>query len=132
MKAGNIIFRNQSDIARYWFPGQGPYFLELEYDTLLKNGDNLFANRTQVLYGIESSGKGNLFVGPFYEIVRAGAARLTRQRIGLIVYTEKVSNPSWFGANRYYVQFGYNLEDPNRAQELFFLIGLGREFDIKF
>lgn len=131
MKAGDFILRNQSDLARYWFPGKGPYFLELEYDTLLKNGDNLFANRTQVLEEINISETGTLLAGPFYEIVRAETARLTRQRIGFLVYAERAKT-AWFGATRYYVQIGYNLKDPNRAQELFFVIGLGREIDIKF
>jgi hypothetical protein len=131
LKAGGLILRNQSDIAWYRFPGKGPYFLELEYDTLLKNGDLLFANRTQALKEIGNSEKGVMLVGPFYEVVRAEAARLTRERIGLLFYTEQGPQLEFFHDTHFFAQVGYNLEDPNRAREVFFILGVGGNFGIK-
>ena len=49
-KVANFIIRNQTDLAYYTFPGRGSYFLELFYNTLMKDGDYLVANRTQFLY----------------------------------------------------------------------------------
>jgi hypothetical protein len=132
MKVGNILLRNQSDIARYWFPeDKGPYFLELEYDTLLKNNDTLLANRTQALLEIGKPSTGQTLIGPFYEIVYADAARLTRQRVGLLFYSEKGPSSAFFGARHYFAEVGYNLEDTNRAYQEFILIGIGTDFSMK-
>ncbi len=131
MKIGSLVLRNQSDFAWYRFPGRGPYFLELEYDTLLKNGDHLFANRTQVLTEIGNSGDGITLIGPFYEVLHAEAASLTRQRLGLLLYTERGPKLGFFDTTRYFSQIGYNLEDRNRGQQIFFIIGVGGDFGLK-
>jgi hypothetical protein len=126
LKIGDIVLRNQSDIAKYWFPGKGPFFLEQEYDTLLKNGDHLFANRTQVLKEISGGpGNGSILLGPYYELVHAEAADLTRQRIGVLFYSEQSHKNRPFDTSHFFAEIGYNLEDRNRGHEIYFLIGVG-------
>jgi hypothetical protein len=126
LKTGDIVLRNQSDIAQYRFPGRGPFFLEQEYDTLLRNGDHLYANRTQVLKEIGGGpGHGDTFLGPYYELVHAEAADLTRQRIGLLYYSEKSSKGRPFDVTHIFAEIGYNLKDRNRGQEIYFLVGVG-------
>lgn len=131
VKTGGLILRNQSDFAWYRFPGKGPYFLELEYDTLLKNNDHLFANRTQALAELGDSGNDPSLIGAFYEVVHAEAADLTRRRIGLLLYTERGPRLRFFGTTRYFAQIGYNLEDRNRGHQVFFIIGVGGDFSVK-
>lgn len=126
LKIGDIVVRNQSDIAKYWFPGKGPFFYEQEYDTLLKDGDHLYANRTQVLREMSrGAGSGSNLLGPFYEIVHAEAADLTRQRVGLLFYSEQSHKKRSFEMSHFFAEIGYNLQDRNRGQEIFFLIGVG-------
>lgn len=126
LKIGDIVLRNQSDIAKYWFPGKGPFFLEQEYDTLLNDGDHLFANRTQVLKEISSGpDKGSILLGPYYELVHAEAADLTRQRIGVLFYSEQNHKKLSFETTHFFAEIGYNLQDRNRGQEIYFLIGVG-------
>ena len=45
---GPVIIMNQTDLTYERFNGDGPYFLELEYNTLVKDGDYVIANRTQI------------------------------------------------------------------------------------
>jgi hypothetical protein len=126
LKAGDFVLRNQSDIAHYRFPGTGPFFLEQEYDTLLRNGDHLYANRTQVLKEIRGGpGSGSIFLGPYYELVHAEAADLTRQRIGVLFYSEQNRRNRFFDSSHFFAEIGYNLEDRNREGEVFLLIGVG-------
>lgn len=126
LKLGDIVLRNQSDIAKYRFPGKGPFFFEQEYDTLLKNGDHLFANRTQALKEISGGpDNGSIFLGPYYELVHAEAADLTRQRMGLLFYSEQNHNNRPLDTSHFFAEIGYNLKDRNRGHEMFFLIGVG-------
>lgn len=124
-KVSGIVVRNQTDIARYWFSGKGPFFLEQEYDTLLKDGDLLYANRTQVLKEVRLSEGRTLYVGPYYELVHAQDADLTRQRVGVLFSSERVHDSGYFGSGHFFAEIGYNLEDRNREGQIFFLIGVG-------
>lgn len=126
-KLGNIIFRNQSTMARYYFYGKGPYFLEWEYDTLLKNNDMLYANDFSLLYEIKFNQKTQLFIGPYHEWVYAKSSKLTRQRIGLNLFLES-NKWQYFKSQRIYCRVGTNLEDRNRDGEIFALFGFGVDF----
>ncbi len=130
-KVGPFILRNQTDAAYYLFPGSGPYFHELEYDTLLKNGDFLVANRTQALF---EAWKGKqdevLLAGPYYEVTHAGDADLTRQRAGGVLYWVPKENVWLLDRPRIYAQFGVNLQDRNRDHELFAVFGVGFDYDL--
>ena len=129
-KVGPMLLMNQTDLAYYRFNGDGPYFLELEYDTLVKDGDYVIANRTQILYPAwKGSGDAILYAGPYYEITHARDADLTRQRVGVQVHW--VPADSLWGMNRprIYMQTGVNIQDRNREGEMYMALGFGVDFN---
>ncbi len=130
-KKGPIVFRNQTDFSYYRFDGKGPFFYEAEYDTLLKDGDLLLANRTMLLYeGWKGRKDASLLVGPFYEITHAAEADLTRERIGGQLYWVPAESVWSLKRPRIYSQIGVNLHDRNRNGELFGTIGFGFDYDL--
>ena len=65
---GPVLLRNVTQIAWLAFDGGEPYFLEWEYDTLLKDGDRYFADTLQALVTVwHGGGAAALRLGPFYE-----------------------------------------------------------------
>jgi hypothetical protein len=130
-KAGPVIISNQTDLAYYRFSGNGPYFLDWEYDTLLKDGDSVVANRTQFLFKPWKRGQeAMLLVGPYYEVTHARDADLTRQRLGGVLYWVPADKLGPFDRPRIYSQLGVNLRDRNRDGEVFFTIGVGFDYDL--
>ncbi|MEK6698772.1 MAG: hypothetical protein AABZ10_06995 [Nitrospirota bacterium] len=130
-KAGPVIISNQTDLAYYRFSGNGPYFLDWEYDTLLKDGDSVIANRTQFLLKPWKRGQeAMLLVGPYYEVTRAHDADLTRQRLGGVLYWVPADKLGSVDRPRIYSQLGVNLQDRNRDNEMFFTIGVGFDYDL--
>lgn len=130
-KAGPVIISNQTDLAYYRFSGNGPYFLDWEYDTLLKDGDSVIANRTQFLLQPWKRGQeAMLLVGPYYEVTHAHDADLTRQRLGGVLYWVPADKLGPFDRPRIYSQLGVNLQDRNRDGEVFFTIGVGFDYDL--
>jgi hypothetical protein len=130
-KVGPLILRNESDFAYYRFSGRGPYFLEQEYYTLLKDGDYLISNRTQLLYPAwKKPGGAILLTGLYYEVTRAYDAWITQQKIGGIFYWVPVA--SFWGLNRPWVGIkgGYHLQDPNRQGQFFVGAGMGFDLDL--
>ncbi len=129
-KIGDIAVRNQSDLARYRFPGPGPYYLAQEYDTLLRNNGWLFANRTQVLKEIRFAG-GIMFIGPYYEVVQGTPGTRLRRQAGILFYSEKSRQNAAEHGYHYVAQIGYDLTDQNREGQVFFLIGLGFSSELR-
>ncbi len=128
-KAGPVIIRNTTDLAYYRFGGRGPYFLEWEYDTLLKDGDFLLNNRTAFLIKAwKGSRTEMLLAGPFYEITHGARADITRQRSGIQVFWSPAESIGSFNHPRVYAQIGMNLQDRNRDNEAFLTAGLGFDF----
>jgi len=129
-KIGPLIIRNQTDLVYYTFAGRGPYFLELWYNTLMKDGDYLVANRTQFLYTFLDRGGKKLLSGPYYELTRAIDAQITQQKLGVALYWEPA--PSLLHVSRPHVGLmgGYHLEDPNRQGQFYVMVGAGFEFDL--
>ena len=130
-RAGKVIIINESEVSYYLFSGKGPYFLELEYDTLLKNGDYLIRNSTS-FFILVSKGRGasEMYLGPFYEIVRAHDSGLTRQKAGGQFYWV-ISDTGWgMKKPRIYGQADYAIEDRNRQGELHLAMGFGFDFDL--
>lgn len=126
LRLGDIVLRNQSDVARYRFPGRGPFFHEQEYDILLKDGGYLVANRTQALKEIGSAtGGGRTYLGPYFELVHAAGSDLTRRQIGVLLYSEPGRAKASSDEAHYFIQIGYNLKDRNREGEIFILVGTG-------
>jgi hypothetical protein len=130
-KIDNFIIRNQTDLAYYTFAGRGPYFLELFYSTLMKDGDYLVSNRTQFLYTFFMDRKGKtLLAGPYYEVTRAVDAEITQQKVGVALYWEPA--PSLFHISHPHlgVMGGYHLEDPSRAGQFYLFMAVGFEFNL--
>lgn len=132
MKLGRVVFRSQTDLAHYRMNGQGPYYLEREYDTLLKASDVLVANRTALLFVIiPGKTAPGLAVGPAYEITHAFGAGLTRQRLGLQgSWIPDVAGGGLFAGFRIYGMAGVNLEDRNRRHEPFLMMGVGTDVNL--
>lgn len=131
MKFGRYIVRDRIDYAAYTFSGEGPFYHEWEYDTLLSTSDHLFANQLMIFYEFipRSNGKYLLF-GPYHEYVRASHAKLVRRRIGANLYYEPASEYLGFNQPRIWAQAGRNLQDRNRDDELFFVVGIGADFSL--
>ncbi|HAR45535.1 MAG TPA: hypothetical protein DCS42_02160 [Nitrospiraceae bacterium] len=130
-KAGPIIIRNQSDAAYFTYNGAGPYFLEWEYDTLVKDGGWVVSNRTFLLWEAwKGPGKAALLAGTVYEITRSFSADLTRRRIGAVAVWTPAEGDGLFQKPRIYSQVGVNLEDRNRDGEVYFIIGAGFDHDL--
>lgn len=130
-KAGPVIVRNQTDLAFFSFGGKGPFFYEWEYDTLLKDGDLLVANRTQILLEAWKGRKdAMLLAGPFYDVTRASEAGLTGQKTGVGLYWVPAESLRSLDRPRIYSQAGVNLENRNRKGEAFFVLGCGFDFDL--
>jgi len=130
-KVANFIIRNQTDLAYYTFAGRGPYFLELWYNTLMKDGDYLVANRTQFFYSFLSDIKEKkLLAGPYYEVTRAVDAQITQQKVGVAVYWESESSV-WRISHSYMgIMGGYHLGDPSRQGQFYLVLGAGFEYNL--
>lgn len=126
-QVGRLIAANQTDVARYSFSGRGPYFLELEYDTLLRRWDTLLANRTFLLYALKDDASGQSLIGPYFDFQHAFGSRLERARLGADLSVLRAK--AWRGADaKLYLLPGFDLRDPNRRHQLYFAGGVGLEF----
>lgn len=129
-KAGPMLIINQTDLAYYRLSGDGPYFLDLEYDTLVKDGDFVLANRTQFFIpSWKGAGAAILYVGPYYEITNAHDADLTRQRVGGQLYWVPADTLWGMNKPRIYSQMGVNIQDRNREDEMYLTLGFGVDFN---
>lgn len=130
-KIGGVVFRNQTDLAYYRFSGRGPYYWEPAYDTLLKDGDFLIANRTFILYEIyKKSHSETLLAGPYYEVTRADESRITQQKVGAAFYWTPADSLWNLTSPKLVMVTGYHLQDPNRQGSLFVMIGAGFEYKL--
>ncbi len=130
-KAGPVIIVNETDLAYFHFTGKGPYYLEWTYETLLKDGDHVLENRTNFLFQIESGpGDTSLLAGPYYEIMHAAAANLTRQRAGVMAYWVPWDTLGTLKRPRFYAQIGHYIEDRNREGEYMAAFGMGFDMDL--
>jgi hypothetical protein len=131
VKIDRVILRNQTDMAYYQFSGRGPYFLEQEYYTLLKDGDYLISNRTQLLYQAwQGRGGKTLLAGPYYEVTRADAAGITQQKVGGMLYWVPLDSIRGLDRPRIQLKGGYHLQDPDRQGQLFIACSVGFDFDL--
>ena len=130
-KAGPFIISNQTDLAYFHFTGTGPYFLDWSYETLVKNGDHVWENRTNVLVQAwKGVGQESLLTGPFWEITHAAAADLTRRRAGVMVFWVPRNAMTPAGRLRMFAQYGIYVSDRNREGEGFGAIGIGVDYDL--
>jgi hypothetical protein len=131
-KIGPVILRSQTDLAYYTFSGRGPYFLELEYFTLLKDGDWLVSNRTQALVEFWKGSKNQtLLMGPYYEVTRAKEAQITQQKVGILLYWVPLTKLTALDRPHVGLKVAYQLEDPARQGQIYVQFGVGFEFDLR-
>lgn len=127
---GPALLRNVTQIAWLSFGGTGPYFLEWEYDTLLKDGDWYLADTLQALMTVWHGGsEAALRLGPFYEIARAGAAGIVQQRAGLVAVWTIADDLGALRRPGLGLEAGFHLSDPNRQGEPYVLLGIEMYFD---
>jgi hypothetical protein len=132
-KIDRVVLRNQTDVVYYKFSGRGPYFLELSYYTLLKDGDWLISNQTEALYEVwKGLGGRTLLAGPFYQWTHADGSGISQQKTGLMFYWVPVDNLFGLDRPRVGLQVGYHLEDPNYRNQMFVVLGAGFDFDLKW
>ncbi len=125
-RLGSLFLQSQTDLAWFRFGDGGPYFYERGYDTLLKDGDRLVANRTAVMAPLWSqAGVAKLLVGPAYELQRSFAAGLQRQRLGVAFQLSPTTRLGPLLSPRIAVQSGVYLQDRNRRGRLFALFQIG-------
>lgn len=128
-KFGRFIFRNVSNLAKYEFPGEGPYYLEREYELLMATTDYLYSNQTYLLYENRDDKGGTRYFGPYYDYVKVRETGLIRERLGITFYQEQgkalgmIQNPRW------YIQSGIYLTERNRQDEGYLIVGAGGDFD---
>jgi hypothetical protein len=128
---GPVLLRNVTQIAWLNFDGTGPYFLEWEYDTLLKDGDWYLADTLQALVTLwHGDGAAALRVGPFYEIARAGASGIVQQRAGVVAAWTVATGLGPFHRPGLGLEAGAHLSDPNRQGEAYLLLGIETYFDL--
>ncbi len=129
-RLGRVIAVNESDFAWYAMSGDGPYYLELGYDTLIRKNDLVFANRTQIVYEVfgGSEGKG-LWTGIFHEYVSPQSNFLERHRLGVTAAWVPARRAWGLDRPRAYGRAGFNVRDRNRRDQFFFEGGIGAEFD---
>jgi hypothetical protein len=119
-KLDRIVVHNQSELAWYAFGAGGPYFLEREYDTLLKDGDGLFVNRSTLLFRLWTGGaEAQLLLGPAYEFRRTFVGGLQRQRLSGVLQFCPWDRLGRISRPRLQLQAGINLQDANRDGQLF-------------
>ncbi len=127
-KLGRLILVNTSELARYSFSGRGPFFLELEYDTLMRSWDTLLANRTFALYSFRAGAAADhALVGPYFDFQHVHGSRLERAQLGAAL--DLLKSAAWRGADAHlYLVPGFDLRDPNRRHQFYFAGGVGLEF----
>lgn len=127
---GPVVLRNVTDLAYCRFGGRGPYFLEWEYGTLARDGSWIISDSLQGLAGVwRGPGAAALYAGPYFELTHAGSSGITQERAGLMAAWTPKDRIGWLRRPRVYAQAGMHLRDPNRQEELYFILGAG--FDIE-
>ncbi len=130
-KLGRVIVRNQTDLDWYALSRTRGWYYESEYDTLLPRSDWLVANRTALLADLwDGPGAATFLFGPMYDVTRAGAAGITRERVGAALYFAPAGRWLGFDRTRVYALGGVNLSDRNRKGEPFAVLGFGGDLDM--
>ncbi|MBN1627172.1 MAG: hypothetical protein JW944_11660 [Deltaproteobacteria bacterium] len=130
-KAGPVTIMNRTDLSYFRFNGSGPYFMEIEYDTLLRDDDYVFDNSISFLVSVlKGKGSAAMYLGPYYSFTRAHHSGITRQRTGAQMFWI-VADTRWGMIRpRFYSQATFCIEDRNREGELSFAAGFSADFDL--
>lgn len=129
-QVGPIIVRNQTDVALYSVDTTSPYFYEMEYDFLLKRTDLLVMNQTQLLVQAwKAPREAMLLAGGIYDITYSLETEIQRQRAGAAIVWQPKDPWGPLDRFRVYLIAGWILEDPNRENEPFLILGVGTDKD---
>jgi hypothetical protein len=132
-KLGRVLLRNQTDLNLYWLSRSAGWYHESEYDTLLAKADWLVSNRTAALLEVwRGEQEAILLVGPMYDVTRAGAGGISRQRAGAAAWWATPA-AHWLGLDglRFYALAGVNLADRNRRGQPFAILGMGGDLEVR-
>jgi hypothetical protein len=130
-KLGRFLLVNETDLAYLLTEGDGPYFRETQYDTLIEDRDVVIDNKAMCLFEIwKSDGPAPLYAGPYYGVTHAAGANITRHRVGVIASLVPADGLWFLGRPKVYSVLGYNVEDRNRKGEIFFLFHVGFAIDL--
>lgn len=128
-KIGNIIIRNVTDMAKYEFPGEGPYYLEREYELLMASSDYLFSNQLYLMFENKSDRGRSRYFGPYYDYVKIRETELVRERLGFTWYEEYDQALGLLQKPRWYLQSGVYLTERNRQDEFYLVLGVGGDLE---
>lgn len=126
---GNVIIRNVSDMAKYEFPGSGPYYLEREYELLMATTDYLFSNQLYLLFEHKDGQGRTTWFGPYYDYVKVRESGLVRERLGVTLFQEFQQPIGMLQKPRWYLQSGVYLTERNRQDEFYLILGIGGDFE---
>lgn len=122
------IVRNILEQIDYEFPGNGPFYLEREFELLLATDDDVLSNQLYLLVEDKNEIR-NQYIGPYHDYVHVGKSDLTRERLGVTWLQQYKQLIAGFKKPRWYIQAGYYLQDPNRKDEFYFILGVGGDFE---
>lgn len=128
-KLGKTILRNVTDFIHYEFPGNGPYYLEREYEILMATTDDVVANKFFLLFDASSDSVKSSYAGPYHDYVQVRQAGLVRERLGITWVQEYASAFGVFHKPRWYLQSGVYLQDQNREDEFYLVFGFGGDLN---
>jgi len=128
VRFNKFIVRNILEQVDYEFPGNGPFYLEREFELLLATDDQLISNQLYLLVENKKE-QSDQYIGPYYDYVHVDKSDLTRERLG-VTWLQQYKRPiAGLQKPRWYIQTGYYLQDPNRKDELYFIFGFGGDFE---
>lgn len=130
-QVGPVILRNQLDLAVYSVDTSSSHFYEMEYDFLLARTDLLVFNQTQLLLEAwRVPREAMLLVGGIYDVARSLESDIRRQRAGAAVVLQPKDPWGPLDRFRVYLMAGWILEDRNRENEPFLILGVGTDKDL--
>ncbi len=127
-RVNKFIVRNILEQINYEFPGNGPFYLEREFELLLATDDQLLSNQLYLLVENKNEHR-DQYIGPYHDYVHVDKSGLTRERLGLTWLQQYKRSIAGLQEPRWYIQAGYYLQDPNRKDELYFILGIGGDFE---
>jgi len=127
-RVNQFVVRNILEQIDYEFPGNGPFYLEREFELLLATDDQVFSNQLYLL--VENKNKErDRYIGPYHDYVHVDKSDQTRERLG-VTWLQQYKQPvAGVQSPRWYIQAGHYLQDPNRKDELYFILGVGGDFE---
>lgn len=125
-QGGALFLRAPLALSWVRFCGQGPWFYDPWYDTLLAGRDRVDEAQLQVGWN-GTTRAGWLAAGPFGQAQRTREGGLQQRRAGLFAFLTRPGRLGAFQRPYLALQLGRHLRDPNREGELFLTAGVGAQ-----